>query len=271
MSTTSTPESADAASSSPEEGPSEWAPASHYVHVMLQGKGGAGKSYVAITLAQWLRTRGSTVGCYDADPVNHTFGQYQSLDVRKVDLMVENTVNQQRFDAMVQQICTEDGSAVVDTGASSFAPFTAYLLENEIPDLFASAGRQMVAHVLVSGGPPLTATLNGLDLLLRYLPRSVPIVLWINEFFGAAEINGKHFTDGDYYRRHEHRFRSVIRLPHRNRDTFGATINTMLTRSLTFDEAIQDAGFDLVAKQRLAMTRRDSYQLLDAALPFALV
>jgi cellulose biosynthesis protein BcsQ len=81
------------------------------VHFVLQGKGGVGKSYAAVLLAQYLRQRGLPVSCFDGDPLNQTLGGFASLDVKKVDFL-ENTekgrrINPRRFDDLVEQIANQ--------------------------------------------------------------------------------------------------------------------------------------------------------------------
>jgi CO dehydrogenase nickel-insertion accessory protein CooC1 len=45
------------------------------IHLILQGKGGIGKSVVASWLAEFLIGRGQPVCCIDGDPVNRSLGQ----------------------------------------------------------------------------------------------------------------------------------------------------------------------------------------------------
>ena len=49
---------------------------SNQVHLVLQGKGGVGKSFVSAILGQYFRARKGTLHCFDTDPVNATFAQY---------------------------------------------------------------------------------------------------------------------------------------------------------------------------------------------------
>ena len=49
------------------------------IHLLLQGKGGIGKSVVASWLAEFLIGRGQPVCCIDGDPVNRSLGQYKAL------------------------------------------------------------------------------------------------------------------------------------------------------------------------------------------------
>ena len=50
------------------------------VHLILQGKGGVGKSMVAAILGQFLHTRGIETQCIDTDPVIQTLMQYRALN-----------------------------------------------------------------------------------------------------------------------------------------------------------------------------------------------
>src|SRR5437764_4962169 len=92
------------------------------VHLVLQGKGGVGKSFVASILGQYFRERGKEVHCVDTDPVNQTFAQYRELDVQRLNLLVDGSVDQRAFDGLVERLLTENGTFVVDNGASTFIP-----------------------------------------------------------------------------------------------------------------------------------------------------
>jgi len=48
-------------------------------HLVLNGKGGVGKSLVARWLAEFLFSRGLHVHCIDGDPVNRSLSQYKAL------------------------------------------------------------------------------------------------------------------------------------------------------------------------------------------------
>jgi MinD-like ATPase involved in chromosome partitioning or flagellar assembly len=51
-------------------------PRSNQVHLVLQGKGGVGKSFVSAVLGQYFHARKGALHCFDTDPVNATFAQY---------------------------------------------------------------------------------------------------------------------------------------------------------------------------------------------------
>ena len=102
------------------------------VHVVLQAKGGVGKSFVAAILAQYF-SRQRAVRCFDTDPGNATLAQYQALAAEHIgDLIQGGVINQKRFDPLIEKLLSGDGASIVDTGASTFLPFWNYVLENEI-------------------------------------------------------------------------------------------------------------------------------------------
>jgi CO dehydrogenase nickel-insertion accessory protein CooC1 len=49
------------------------------IHMVLQGKGGVGKSFIAAMLAQYKARKGQIPLCIDTDPVNATFHGYKAL------------------------------------------------------------------------------------------------------------------------------------------------------------------------------------------------
>jgi len=73
------------------------------IHMVLQGKGGVGKSFVAALMAQFLQDRGCDPLCIDTDPVNATFAGYSAFGVHAIDLVDSRDINPRRFDLLVEQ------------------------------------------------------------------------------------------------------------------------------------------------------------------------
>src|SRR5205807_2242023 len=101
------------------------------IHIALQGKGGVGKSLISAILSQYLLSKGQDVRCVDADPVNQTLSEYQSLAVSCLNLLKAGSIDQREFDHLIERFLTESGTFVVDTGASTFIPLWHYILEND--------------------------------------------------------------------------------------------------------------------------------------------
>src|ERR1051325_60006 len=94
------------------------------VHLVLQGKGGIGKSVVASWLAEFLPLRGQKASAIDADPVNRSFSQYKALGAEKLDLMNQDgLIERSRYDHLLDRFATENTTFVVDSGAHGFLLF----------------------------------------------------------------------------------------------------------------------------------------------------
>lgn len=231
------------------------------VNFILQGKGGVGKSFVASLLAQHFRANGQEdVVCVDTDPVNATFSGYEAFRTRRVELLDNGVVDSGRFDGLMMSIVNEDAHFIVDNGASCFIPLTKYLFESNALAVICSTGRDVVFHSVLTGGYGLRDTLAGFDWLAEKMPAETQIVVWLNEFFGPIEIDGKGFEEMKVFERHQDRISALLRLPKQNEQTFGRDLKVMLDQRLTFAEAKASSHFNLFAKQRISMMER---QFLD--------
>src|SRR5258708_8457266 len=128
------------------------------IHILLQGKGGVGKSLISAMLSQYLLSKGQDVCCVDADPVNHTLSEYQGLAVSCLNLLKEGSVDQREFDLLMERVLTEKGTFVVDTGASTFIPLWHYILENDALDSLREKGTRVFVHSVITCAPSLTST-----------------------------------------------------------------------------------------------------------------
>jgi hypothetical protein len=231
------------------------------VNFILQGKGGVGKSFVAALLAQYYRSNGSgPVVCVDTDPVNATFAGYEAFGARRLELLDNGVVDSGRFDDLMMSIVNEDAHFIVDNGASCFIPLTKYLFECRALDVICGTGREVVFHSVLTGGYGLRDTIAGFDSLAENMPIESQMVVWLNEFFGPIEAEGKVFEEMRVYKKHQARITALLRLPKQNEQTFGKDLKAMLDQRLTFAEARARPDFTLFSKQRIAMMER---QFLD--------
>jgi hypothetical protein len=237
------------------------------IHLSLQGKGGVGKSLVASILAQYFMNKGIPIRCIDTDPVNHTFAQYKRLPVEIVKLIHGGSIDQRGFDALMETLLTSEGVFVIDNGASTFVPLWNYFLENNTLDLLRDSGRRVFVHNVVTGGQAMDDTLEGFRQLAETTKDQI-FVVWINEYFGRVEWEGKGFLEMAVYRENERKILGSVAIPKRNRDTFGRDVEEMISRKQTFDEAIQSNSTMIMTKQRLSVVQHELFRQLDA-LPFA--
>jgi hypothetical protein len=231
------------------------------VHLMLQGRGGVGKSFSSALLAQYLMHRDVPVACFDTDPVNDTFSQYQAFAAQRIDILgPDKNINPRAFDTLVDALLWDDKTAVIDNGASTFVPLMAYLVENRVLTVLRESGRPVLLHCVLTGGQAFDDTRHGLETVLA--AHQAPVVVWLNEYFGPVEHDGTRFSASNLYQDNADRIRGIVRLQRGNSDTFAKDLEMMLQRKLTFAEALASEQFGIMPRQRLKMTRDAIYAQL---------
>jgi len=236
------------------------------IHILLQGKGGVGKSLISAILSQYLLSKGQDVRCVDADPVNQTLSEYQGLAVSRLSLLKAGSVDQREFDLLIEKLLTENGTFVVDTGASTFIPLWHYILENDALDYLRERGKRVFVHSVITGGQSLNDTLDGFEQLAE-TTREKNIVVWLNEYFGSVLQNGQPFRETAVCKKHANKVQGSVAIVRRTADTFGRDVEDMIRQKMTFEEALNGSGFTIMAKQRLRVVQRELFEQLDA-IPF---
>ena len=232
------------------------------IHIALQGKGGVGKSLISAILSQYLSSKGQDVCGIDVDPVNQTFSEYQGLRVECLNLLREGSIDQREFDLLMERFLKEVGTFVVDTGASTFIPLWHYILENQALDHLRQKGKRVFIHSVITGGQSLNDTLSGFEALAETM-REKNIVVWLNEYFGPVLQDGAAFADMPVCKKHANKLHGSVAIARRTADTFGRDMEEMISRKLTFDEAVKGTDFTIMTKQRLLVVQRDLFEQLD--------
>ncbi|WNZ53990.1 hypothetical protein QT397_02290 (plasmid) [Microbulbifer sp. MKSA007] len=124
-----------------------------YVNIVLQGKGGAGKSFVSLCLSEFLRHKERKLIAIDTDPVNPTLHSYKALNCNLIRMMDNGEIDHRSFDQIIEGIleAEEDLHFVIDTGATTFLPMLKYLDENGVLDLLQDNECEVAIHTVVSG------------------------------------------------------------------------------------------------------------------------
>ena len=217
---------------------------------MLQGKGGVGKTFVSLLLAQAIAGRGQRVICVDTDPVNASLSSLSSMNPERVTIFQGKKVDTGALDLFVERLLSEDSDFVVDNGASSFVPVSHYLLENDVISMMLEEERQPVIHTVVTGGPAMLDTVKGLTSLLADFPASVRLVVWLNEFFGPiVNAQGRPFEDLPAYSDSKERIYALVRLP-MVREESTSDLRDMMTKRMTFDQALARDNTSILRVQK---------------------
>lgn len=233
------------------------------IHMILQGKGGVGKSMIAATLAQYKASKGQTPLCIDTDPVNSTFEGYKALNVKRLNIMDGDEINTRNFDALVEQVATSENDVIIDNGASSFVPLSSYLISNQVPALLQDMGHELVVHTVVTGGQAFLDTLNGFSTLAQQFPDECVFAVWLNPYWGPIEHEGKGFEKMKAYTDNKDRVSAIIQIPPLKEETYGRDFAEMLQERRTFDEALADPAITIMTRQRLKIVKSQLYQQLE--------
>lgn len=234
------------------------------IHMVLQGKGGVGKSMIAAFVAQYKLSKGKLPLCIDTDPVNASFQAYKGLQVHRLSIMQGDEIDPRSFDQLVERVAEAKEDVVIDNGASSFVSLSAYVIANQVPSLLRDMGHQLIVHTVITGGQALSDTVHGFAQLVKQFPAEVLFVVWLNPYWGPIELEGKAFEQMKAYTTHKDRVSAIVRLPDLKKETFGRDLSDMLQAHLTFDEAIALPSLTIMARQRLSIIKKQLFEQFSA-------
>lgn len=229
------------------------------IHMILQGKGGVGKSFIASTLAQHKQAKGKKLICVDTDPVNATFHGFKKLNVRMINVMSGDEIDPRKFDDLIELIAQSESDVIIDSGASTFVPMSHYLISNQIPALLPDMGHELVIHTVITGSQALLDTLTGFANLIESFPKETLFVVWLNPYWGEIEMDGKRFEEMKTYLDNKSRVSAIIRIPNYKADTFGKDLSEILQSKLTFSEALESKSLPIMVRQRLNIIRKQLF------------
>ncbi|MDY0215054.1 MAG: conjugal transfer protein TraL [Bacilli bacterium] len=233
-------------------------------NLILQGKGGVGKSYSASLLAQYLLTKSQPLISVDTDPNNSTLYSIKALKAKFLTLFDENErIDERNFDALMElAMSNTDKNFIIDNGATSFLPLIEYIKENDVFQML-SENFNVYLHVPVTGGQAQDDTLNGLQQLINAYANNVKFIVWINEYYGKIQdTQNNTFENMEVYTKNKKSITAVLHLHAQNEKTFGRDIEEMTKAKLTFAEINDHPNFALMTKQRLKIYQKDVFEQL---------
>ncbi|MFH1216500.1 MAG: conjugal transfer protein TraL [Pseudomonadota bacterium] len=236
------------------------------LHLTLQGKGGVGKTLVSTLIAQYLLSKDITPLCIDTDPVNRTFTGFNGVNVKPLDIMENDRVNIRNFDNLIEMIMESKNECVIDNGASSFIPLTAYLKENDIFQFLSEKGFTIFIHVVLTGGQAVEDTAKGLDYIIKNFGSSANTVVWLNEYFGKVKYNEMTFEEMQVFKRNKSNIHGVVTIPEMSKETFGVDVKQMLEDRVTFDEYLASDKYMIIPKQRIKKFRDTMFNNISIVL-----
>lgn len=237
------------------------------IHLILQAKGGCGKSHVAILLAQYLEQKaGVPPVCFDIDQENQTFAAFKALNVKYMKLVNdERLIEREKFDDLLNECLSTDSDVVVDTGANSFSAFVSYMSSFNVIDLLSEYGKEVVIHTIIGGGDLLAVTTAGFIDLANTL--DCKYVVYLNEHFGSTDA----FLESKAFKKFENKIVGSIVLNKLPQDLGAKDFGTMMQRHLTFNEITpgQTPGFNTINTSRLMKIKTQLFSQFEDELKLA--
>lgn len=236
------------------------------IHLILQGKGGVGKSLIAVMIAQYVQSKEGSVICADTDPVNKTFSKYLSLDVAPVNIEENGNIITKKFDPLMEQIISTDSDFVIDNGSATFMALTKYLVENDIYQVMSENGKKVFIHSVLVAGQAQSDTYDGLTELIGKVNKFAKVVIWENEFWGNVNFDGHPITASKLYKEADKasKIAGVVNLVNRSQsDTFVDDMKQMTGRNMTLADVKKSADFSFLAKNRLQKVYSEVFTELD--------
>lgn len=239
------------------------------VHMIMQGKGGVGKTLASTLLAQYFTEKNKKIVCFDTDPVNTSFAGYRSLNVKVLELMENEEIKSRNFDNLIEDIANSDADEIiVDNGASSFVPLSLYLIDNDIPSVLADMNIEICLHSIIAGSQALLDCINGFNALIKNFtkngkPDNLSFYVWLNTFQGSIEIENKNFYEMKCFKNNQDSIKAVLELPELKKDTFGADFTEILKNKQTFKEGYGDMTKPIMVRQRLKNLEKKMFGILE--------
>lgn len=233
-------------------------------HIILQGKGGVGKSLISSMVAQYLIERGFSPNCADTDPVNSTFNQIKGLNVELVPIVESGAVVQKLFDPLFETILETSDPSVIDTGSSTFMPIIKYMKANNIFNVLENSGKKIFMHSVITAGASKDDTANGLIQLLDWVDGTkTKIVVWQNEFWGIPMFDGTTLDEMSWITENKNKIAGIVKIIDRNNDAFTADMKNMGEKHLTIAEVKSSDEFKFFSKSRISSVFNDVFDELD--------
>ena len=90
------------------------------IHLSLQGKGGVGKSFLALMIAMYYQEKNIPLSIFDTDPINSTVYSFRSLKAQKFEIMNKDNIDKRSFDKLFSTAIESENDVLIDIGSNGF-------------------------------------------------------------------------------------------------------------------------------------------------------
>lgn len=247
--------------------------ANNVAHIVMQKKGGAGKTTVSVLLADYLKNNEKLAGrelrLCDTDPTNKSFTQFKSLNVEHVDILDENgDIDKSKFDVIMNAFFEGNHDLMMDTGSSNFIQLHSFLELNDIAELAHSYNKQVIIHVPILFDGSYTDTCESLAQVADTFEQA-NVIVWAN--VGSTKPSQViDITETPYYQ-NKLNILGVVTIPYMDETMTRADFVKMMNNRQVFDDVAVNIGngWTLLQKNRLEKVRKSIANDLDPRIELA--
>lgn len=240
------------------------------VHIVLQGKGGIGKSFTASLLLQYFADKGQSVVGIDTDPSNSTFVNSGNKNVEQLNIMDGNKIDIKKFDELLKRIADTNDDYVIDIGSSCFIAYQQYCKSMDLYSILEGMlNVKVFLHIILVGGEAKDQTLIGLDQVVTAAVPENSVVLIENEHFGVIDQDIR-VIDSKGIKSISSKIYGGLVLEQVEADLLGKDLHVLQTEHMTFEDVAKSERFDFVEKLRLGKYKTKLWEKFDVLFPLSI-
>lgn len=230
------------------------------IHVVIQSKGGTGKTYVASLLASFFQRHAAKLDlyCFDLDSNSKSFAAFKAFNAMQYseagvnedgEVVINSESFNKAFNPMLEDEFENDSIVVMDTGAGgSFWSLVEWITNLDYPTLARMSGKEwrFMFHVVISGGA-IEESVESLARLQSLIDNPyIEFVIWGNEYFGPLRDVYDEIAR-DYGRM----FTRNINLPKITYTDLDRALRMMRDNNWSVSELFEKGGFSKVVQARV--------------------
>lgn len=240
------------------------------MNFILQAKSNVGKTFIASILAEYFHSNCNEFQAFDTYNKGNSFTEFRGVEVKLLELSDKNRYFiPSVFGTFWADSINCANDIIIDIVADLFEPLVKHFNKCISENLNTDSNKVMIVHTVIAGGDKLDDTINGLVTLCNRLPPNIKILVWLNEYFGPIEVDGKPFQEFKIYDNNREKIHGIIKIRAPESEFFKADLNKKNEQKLTFEEAINSDEFSVASKHRLRIIQHELFEQLNEFLsPF---
>lgn len=238
-------------------------------HIIMQKKGGAGKTTVAVQLAMALQKakllEGRELKLFDTDPSNKSFLNFKSLPVSHVDILDENEdIDKSKFDGIFNDFLEGNHDILIDTGSSNFHQLYSFMKLSKIVEVAKYYNKNIVFHVPINFDGSYIDTCESLASIASTF-KQAGVMVWANA--NTTKMSQvKDISKTQYFDENKN-ILGVITIAYMDPNLEGADFRRMMSNHQTYDDITPQNGWKVLNKIRLDEVFKDIASQIELRLP----